>query len=320
MLRNITVGKATIFSRQAGQRVLLVIGVAFIGALIVKSWDELGRVLNDTDLFLFFISILVAFIGNFLSAVLLHTLFIKYEIDVNARKASLLFFWSQVTKYVPGKIWPIVYQVTAVNSEDKAGSVILANVDMMAAAIVTTGAVSVALMLSRIGWMYSVIAMTIGLIACLLICRGYWWRLLVRVSLRVLPLDRANVPDHPGKASVVVICVYYIGFALTFVGSGTLMLLAVFGLSGREAMQLIAHQGLSWIMGVVAFVVPAGMGVREAAFIWLGATVSKTISVESLAAMAIVFRAWYLLQEILGVTIISGWNVIAVADERTEHD
>ena len=99
--------------------------------------------------------------------------------------------------------------------------------------------------------------------------------------------------------------------------AGMLMLSAMFGLSGREAMHFVAYQGFSWITGVLAFIVPAGVGVREAAFIWLGAEFSETVSTESLVAMAIVFRVWYLLQEIVGATVIGSWNLIAPADKKT---
>lgn len=318
MLRNITVGKATIFSRQAGQRVLLVIGVAFIGALIVKSWDELELLLKNTDPFLFFISILLAFMGNLFTAMLLHALFKKFGIDVGIRKAILLFFWSQVTKYIPGKIWPIVYQVTALNRATS--TVIVSNINMMVAAIITTAAISIALILISTGWIYPLMVMIVGLIACVSVCGTYWWALLMRVSVRVLPRRYVSLPHCPGKVSLLVVFVYYAGFTLTYAISGTVMLSAVFGLPGEEAIYFVGYQGFAWITGVVAFIVPAGMGVRELAFIWLGAGVSKTASAELIMAMAIVFRMWYIVQEIFGAMFAAGWNVIAVADERTEHD
>ncbi len=311
------VGRPIIFSRRVLQRALLVIGTTFVAALIIKTWEELQYLLKNADLSLFLASIFLAFFGNFLSAMLLRTLLRKYGINIGVRKACLLFFWSQITKYIPGKIWVIVYQVTAIKGGARTGAVLFSNIEMMAAAVITTAAISIALLLGSIDGFYPVLAMIIGLIAVVFICGTNWWALLMRISRSLPLLHRVNHPAYSGRVAILQVFAYYIGFAFSYAAAGMLMLSAMFGLSGREAMHFVAYQGFSWITGVLAFIVPAGVGVREAAFIWLGAEFSETVSTESLAAMAIVFRVWYLLQEIVGATVIGSWNLIAPADKKT---
>jgi len=106
------------------------------------------------------------------------------------------------------------------------------------------------------------------------------------------------------------IAVYYCVVSVIGLLAYYLMIHAVFGFFVREALTLAAYLILAWVAGVLAFIVPAGVGVREFLFIAFAAYMVPTISMEMLAAIAVISRIWQILQEIAAAFVIFVWSVI----------
>jgi len=97
---------------------------------------------------------------------------------------------------------------------------------------------------------------------------------------------------------------FYLIFCFLYVFSYVLMLDAVFGFSFQESIIYIALLSIAWIGGVLVFIVPLGMGVRELLFVVTSSYVIPEHSVEMLLAIAILSRFSQMIQEIAGVCLL----------------
>jgi len=113
-----------------------------------------------------------------------------------------------------------------------------------------------------------------------------------------------NPPLRQDTLSNTFIVLSYCAIWFFYLTAWFLVLSASFGLSIREASGYIAFLGLSWIVGILAFFVPAGMGVREGIFILLAKHAGIDVTIETLVSIAVITRLWLIIQEIGGASII----------------
>ncbi|MBE9563224.1 MAG: hypothetical protein IMF12_10225 [Proteobacteria bacterium] len=83
---------------------------------------------------------------------------------------------------------------------------------------------------------------------------------------------------------------------------------AVFNFSMVQSANYIAYLGIAWIVGVLSFFIPGGMGVRELVFVILANSVSNEVSLEMLSSIAVISRFWIILQELTGISLILIWD------------
>ncbi|MEZ5673188.1 MAG: hypothetical protein R3E08_12745 [Thiotrichaceae bacterium] len=95
---------------------LFAVGFSFLFLLLAHSWDKLQVLFQNIDLISFLISIFIGILGNFLVDALFQQLLAKYGIATSYSTVCQLFFFAQITKYIPGKIWALWYQATLLKS------------------------------------------------------------------------------------------------------------------------------------------------------------------------------------------------------------
>jgi len=85
---------------------------------------------------------------------------------------------------------------------------------------------------------------------------------------------------------------------MTYLLTISTIVLAFYEVTLYEAIEISVYQCLAWVAGMLVFIVPAGMGVREAVFLVLG-NLSNTFSTEQIQSLAILTRFVQLIQDIL---------------------
>ena len=98
--------------------------------------------------------------------------------------------------------------------------------------------------------------------------------------------------------------VFYFLFIVAYVVSNSLMLNSLFGLSIEETLMIISISTFAWVVSVFVFIVPAGIGVREAIFLSGSFALMPEINIEITASIAIFTRVLQVLQELLGVAAV----------------
>lgn len=283
------------------QKLLLALGICFIVLLIVKSSDTLVRLFFQVRWSLFVLSILLALIGNFLLSHLYQKLLNKYDVKVSYHQALEIFFYAQIAKYIPGKIWSIWYQTTHINLPNTTWPIIFTNLDLMFVLLfaVTAYALYLSLILSGAAiFAFTIFLLSIGIFFALLRSA------LLSVFARKIKALKEHIPANTNNVSFLFSIYFYSIFFISYIGSHYWMLQAVFCLEQIDTLVYVICISLAWVIGVITIVSPGGIGVREAAFIFLGMYFGTEISLEMLASIALVSRLWMICQEIIGALLL----------------
>ena len=283
---------------------LLILGFLFIAILISHSWEEIQHVLKETKPWLFVLSILCAFTGNLILSILFRNSLKKYGCEITARMTNKLFFYGQIAKYVPGKIWSIVFQKSFIEKAGSTGAILFSNIDLMIVSVTINATIAFCLILFKISFVCVLVMFVIGVTVCLIVTKSRYMYTVARFILSKFRLFEKNPPLRQDTLSNTFIVLSYCAIWFFYLTAWFLVLSASFGLSIREATVYIAFLGLSWIVGILAFFVPAGMGIREGAFIALARYAGIDAPLETLAALAVITRLWLIIQEIGGASII----------------
>lgn len=189
---------------------------------------------------------------------------------VPATKIGLAYALGQIVRYLPGKILGVLYQVKLLSGKLRASTITLALIVQTIYDYLWTFAFAGTILLcatSRNAWPLAVL-LPVGI--------GIWWthahgwceRALllpgpVQRLLSEVPLDHLRSPKHSVRSTLILIGEWIpmllgIGIAL----HGTLGL--------ADAMVLGAVYLLAAVSSLLIIVVPSGLVVREAVFVWLG--------------------------------------------------
>ena len=288
---------------------LFIIGLLFLAALVVHSLDNLLQLLPTIRWPFFVLSVLIGFLVNLSTSFFFKELLNKYSIEATYQLAHKVFFYAQIAKYIPGKVWVLFYQAMLVQKIGSTSSLVFANLDLTAISILISATIATSLIALTHNIVLSGVIFFTGLLLCVLI--GKFCYLLASVNYfftYIKPLKNKFPACHT-EIKVLKIVTYYTVFWITYLASGFLMMFAVFNFSISQSAVYLAYLGLAWIVGVLSFFVPGGMGVRELIFILLAQqSFPQAISLDLLAIIAITARFWNILQELTGISLILSWN------------
>jgi uncharacterized membrane protein YbhN (UPF0104 family) len=218
-------------------------------------------------------------------------------------QTTKMFFGGQVAKYLPGKVWGIVYQATVKSSDVPVGNIIQANIVSYALTVLSTVFACVALLVYPSSLALAVVVIVIGaILSVYLFSSDHLYRVIQQVSRLSKRFELAsNVPLIDFSISFrfaiygLLVCFYVL--------SNLFLLFIFFEFSLEHALQLTAYLGIAWLAGIVVAITPSGLGVREIVFIALG-SVTGTGSYELYASIAIVARAVQVLQDLVFALIV----------------
>ena len=288
---------------------LLISGFLLVVVLTSKSWEESQNIFQGINLGFFILSLLAACCGNlFLSNLFRHSLR-KYGYEITPRMTNKLFFYGQIAKYIPGKIWSIVLQKSLLEKAGSTGAILFSNIDLMLLSITINATLAFCLILFETNFICAMVMFVAGVTVCLFINKSHHIYTVVRFILKKSRLFEKNPALHQDTISNKFIIFSYCVTWFFYLTAWFLMLSASFGLSMKLASVYIAFLNLSWIVGILSFFVPAGIGVREVVFIALAKYSGLEASLETLASIAVITRLWIMLQEAGGAGITFLWNL-----------
>ncbi|MEV4892205.1 lysylphosphatidylglycerol synthase transmembrane domain-containing protein [Nonomuraea sp. NPDC055795] len=191
------------------------------------------------------------------------------------RSAAKVFFVGQLGKYIPGAVWPVIAQMEmgrdlgVPRSRSAAAFFLMMPIQLATGLLVTLGTLG----WDRYGWLLLALPVILVLLEPKVVNAviGFGLRKLKREPLE-RPLTRRGMLTALGWA-LAGWAAY--GVHLYFVAPQTGLLFAI----GAFA--------LSWCLGILTFVVPAGAGVREVAMV---AVLSPVMDRGSAIAVALVSR------------------------------
>lgn len=235
-----------------------------------------------------------------------HVVVLRRLTPVSGRAAGAAYLQAQVVRYLPGKIWGLIYQVNRLGDRKYAAPVVLANLWQTLTSTMLTTVIVVGLTLSMYVSPWGGLLVPAGLLMLEGLHRSpIVERWIIRGMARFVPSSRLHSDPSQEPAhwrGTGLLCAEWIAYLAAFA--------ALF-----RGMNEIAHSlalGI-WYAGaaaaaMAAFVVPAGLAVREALFLSLPA--SAVAGTVALATTAILLRVVTLAAEMLlaSGTLLMQWG------------
>lgn len=208
------------------------------------------------------------------------------------------YFLGQIGKYLPGKIWGIFYQAHRMKPHVAPILTWMANVELM----VLTNFQSLIAIVCVLLWLQFNAAMAMvgfaaGAWTVFILLKNGWVRRCIsggwRLVSKTVPI-RSN--GYARSASLkITFCLALEWFF--FIAAWSCMLPK--GMGMLEIALVSVSYVIAWMAGFAAFVVPSGLFVREAVFVWVGGVVGLDQTL--LAFYGLLARVFFMISDVLAM-------------------
>ena len=287
--------------KKVASRILVPLGILFIAYIGIRHWEELTLVFNEFDQSLFALSVAAGVLGNLGIALLFRSLLVKHNAVVSARDAASLFYVSQITKYVPGKIWGILYQASRVEGMTGSIAILLSNVELMAIAMFTNIVIAISILSASTYPAVSYSTLILGIGFTYYLTKANPLRFVRNYLDKKLDAEKLDTITHSENV-LFDLFAYWVCSGL-FVVAHFALLSAFFDLDTISILHLIGYLLLAWAISVLFVVMPAGIGVKEVVFLLLAGG-STEYSEGLLVTVAIVSRFWQVTMDFSGAALV----------------
>lgn len=275
---------------------LFLCGAVVIGWLAWVARDDFVSISRNIRPGYFLIAILLGVVFTAVQGALFAQLMVKNGSNANLCELVSAFLLSQPGKYIPGKVWPAVMQLLALRNMSNFAGVAIANVELVAIAMVQMTALG----LACLGMHSPLIVLAVlvcGLALSTMVVLLPTATLLNRISARLVTLLAINpsVRDHQSGllwsalllSGAAIICNFAASLGVLFaVGSA---------ITYQQYGPILSSLYLAFAASLLVVPIPAGVGVREAATIGIGFVIAPEISSAVLISIALLTRCWQLL-------------------------
>jgi glycosyltransferase 2 family protein len=287
---------------------LMAAGIGWVAYLLAATLDDPRRFVPDSGGWLVAATLLVTL--SFGMGIVIFGFFLNTNAERRypPRLIAQLHVAGQLLRYLPGRLWGLAYQISTTRETIPAPILARANIDFMVFSMIGSAAAGFALLAFRkpwpwwmalsplIGGMVLLAAVFLGGANRILLLAGQF---LPRRARNICEAIAAGQPTFPRLVRIMVLfsaswAVYLTGWSL---------LGCVFhSFAGVDFISLCAYYTLASIIGILSVLTPAGLGVREAAFVMLaGGSADR----ETVAFFAAFGRIWLMAIEIAMVVLIS---------------
>ena len=240
---------------------VVVLGVVVWG--VARSWDEISVALRRVDVATVVLATALAGLGTVLTMVGWKVLLADLGSPLHPAPAAGVFFVGQLGKYLPGSVWTVVAQTDMAarlgvprRRTGVAGLVAL-GMSVLTGLLVGVAAVPHLVRASGPGLL---VVLVVAAVVLLGLCWPPVLNRLVAVGLRVL---RREPLEHLLSTRAVLLAAGTYVLAWLCFGLHTLVLARAMGLTSDGVTPALTGYALAGVTGMVAIVLPAGLGARE---------------------------------------------------------
>jgi uncharacterized membrane protein YbhN (UPF0104 family) len=291
-----------------------VLAVGFLVWAVVKNWAGVISALAAMNPWLVLLAAALILTGLYVNMLSWRSVLASLGAHLTRTQAATVFFTSQLGKYIPGGIWPVVasarlgraYGLTAIRS------VVSMTVALLLSLTVgTVFAISALFLIPVLASQYSLLIIALLVVGLIALSPPVLNRL-IRLGLKILRRD-GQLPELGSAAFTRAI-----GWSLL---SWLCFGLALFSLISAESAVTwsallggISGYALSWIAGFVAILVPAGVGVREAVLVLV---LGGTLAGPTIFGIALVHRIFMTLGDIVMLAFTRRQRAQILAEPET---
>lgn len=278
-----------------------------IFALLFATWRFRGPIIDlvsSTNPWLLGASVIFAFLANYLTGLPFRHFVEQVGIKLPWPTACYLQLVAQVTKYIPGNIWGAILQAQLVGSS-RAGSLFLAGMEVTLFFLITVTTTGLALLAYCRSPLLGVLICVCGWSGAAIIASSSW---ATKTILRMAKLFAGRsflAPSSSPPGAVARLFVLAALHSAVMLLSFFCMLAATTPYRHEQLIISVASICLAWVAGTLAIFVPSGIGVREAAFVYIAAQFDLSTDIRLLTAVSIVARVAQTLPDLLAAIVVS---------------
>lgn len=284
--------------------VLILVSLGWFGIIIVQEKPTISAIfLKFNAKFLWWLAL--SLLSGGISAFFIIFVFKKFIWQNTGKEFPLIylaniFFIGQIIRYLPGRFFGIVYQINETKENIPPLSILRSNIELTFSAFLFNVLVSVVIILF---YKFSLLAVLVsfcaGVIIFFVYLRFSWIDIFLSLVGKILPKQASPfIALQKSKQSLATSTIIYI--IMVFLINWLFYLLAwvcLQNILGWENLILLcATYTLAYAIGIASIIAPGGLGVREAAFIFLS---SKVADSSGIAVVAIFIRLWLTMIDLL---------------------
>lgn len=220
-----------------------------------------------------------------------------------ARRATFeVWFVSQLGKYVPGRVLTIIGRILLSQRRGMRGAIALAAtyVELVLLVITNLAATAAMELLFARRLVHGALFLWLPVLAALTVPalhpRLMTWAL--NRALRLLRRDPVAIDLAFGR--ILALAAMYAAAWAVYGLSGMLLVKGMTGLSWSAAAAAMPAFVFSWLLGLISFVVPGGLGVREGALVVL---LAPAVPVAAGLSLSLVSRVMWMACELAGAAV-----------------
>jgi uncharacterized membrane protein YbhN (UPF0104 family) len=290
--------------------VVLVLILAAVGVALWRNWSEVSGELGQASLTALAEAFVLALLSPICTMLGWRVLLGDLGSRLHNAEAASVFFLGQLGKYLPGSVWTVVAQtdMAARLKVPRRRTAVVGLVFLLMSVLCggLVGLPAVPLLLDKLGinlpaWIFSVVA-ALALVAM-------WPTVLNRAIGFALRVLRREPLEHSFTARAVVAALAWFIAAWVVMGAAVWVLARDLGPatgSTRHVLVVtISGYALAAIIGMVSFLVPAGVGIRDGLLIVVLGTV---LPVPAATAVVILSRFLTVFTDVLVAGFGWGWG------------
>jgi uncharacterized membrane protein YbhN (UPF0104 family) len=285
--------------RKVIQWAIVVVIFVFLGKMVWENWAQVKEASFTFKPLTFLLSTLLFVLSYFIQTWAWYLITLKLGIAVSIRETLESWFYSQLGKYLPGKVWLLLGQFYFYESKGKSREKIsLALYLEVLTILLAAGLLSVigTVSFKEANPFYTKIEIWWMLLLLILVFLSLYPKFLQKILNWILILFRKEPVilsiSYRDISWILLVCIFSwiiggIGFWI-FVDS-------VFSISSQHILFLTGALAFSSILGLIAIFAPSGLGVREGVLVYL---LSYLMPEGVAVIISILTRIWMTLIEI----------------------
>lgn len=292
--------------------ILMTIGLGWVVYLFAYSIENSVVLLPENWQWLILATLFLT--ASLATNVLIFHFFLNMQTPVPLISSAKLHLVGQLLRYLPGRVWGVVYQISVTRDSLSAPNIIRANLDVMAFMLLGSILVVSIVAGNKLGWPIWLLSLTASsiVLSVAVLFSGSANKILKiaasRFTYKIANLLSALAQTKFDIFALIKVFICFFGGWTFYFLAWSLIGMAYPIYANVDFIFLCSIYTLASIIGIVSAITPAGLGVRELAFIVLASSSAQN---DVIAFLAIFGRIWLLFTEIMIITIFFGFLFLA---------
>jgi glycosyltransferase 2 family protein len=285
---------------------LISAGFLWVAWLIIHDGTKLWSYISELSWQWLIISLGLGSISIMPNALIFYILLKEQPgITLSMRYAARLLFVGQMVRHLPGRFWGVAYQVNSARKRIPSLTLVKINVDFTLIFLAfNTLFPLVIIVFYQANLTFSLLLFVAGSSFLVLCLRFDWTRFFLMLIGSFLPKRfadsvqnylSAEKKKYPWRSLITIMLLLMVGWLCYLLAWKSFNGIFPF-FENDNMIVLCAIYSLAWAVGFLSMVTPAGLGVREATFVFLAGSVATQ---STMALLALFARVWLLVIDMI---------------------